>query len=205
MIRLWRIKYSTNAERVALALAHKGLETTSVWIEPDDRSKLIDVSGQNLVPVIEDGERVIADSTRILEYLEEKYPDPPLYPADDAERGEMRLFIDWFNRVWKLAPNAIEAELAKENPDHDKIGAWGRDMMAHLDLFADLLEGRQYLFGDEFSAADCIAFPFLKYALMRDEDDTETFHRILEEQQPLEDRHLALAAWIRRVDEHPRV
>jgi len=205
VIRLWRIKYSTNAERVALALAHKGLETTSVWIEPDDRSKLIDVSGQNLVPVIEDGERVIADSTRILEYLEEKYPDPPLYPADDAERGEMRLFIDWFNRVWKLAPNAIEAELAKENPDHDKIGAWGRDMMAHLDLFADLLEGRQYLFGDEFSAADCIAFPFLKYALMRDEDDTETFHRILEEQQPLEDRHLALAAWIRRVDEHPRV
>lgn len=205
MIRLWRIKYSTNAERVALALAHKGLETTSVWIEPDDRSKLIEVSGQNLVPVIEDGERVIADSTRILEYLEEKYPDPPLYPADDAERGEMRLFIDWFNRVWKLAPNAIEAELAKENPDHDKIGAWGRDMMAHLDLFADLLEGRQYLFGDEFSAADCIAFPFLKYALMRDEDDTETFHRILEEQQPLEDRHLALAAWIRRVDEHPRV
>jgi len=205
VIRLWRIKYSTNAERVALALAHKGLETTSVWIEPDDRSKLIEVSGQNLVPVIEDGERVIADSTRILEYLEEKYPDPPLYPADDAERGEMRLFIDWFNRVWKLAPNAIEAELAKENPDHDKIGAWGRDMMAHLDLFADLLEGRQYLFGDEFSAADCIAFPFLKYALMRDEDDTETFHRILEEQQPLEDRHLALAAWIRRVDEHPRV
>lgn len=205
MIRLWRIKYSTNVERVALALAHKGLETTSVWIDPDDRSRLIEVSGQNLVPVIEDGERVIADSTRILEYLEEKYPNPPLYPADDAARGEMRLFIDWFNRVWKLAPNSIEAELAKDEPDHDKIGAWGRDMMAHLDLFADLLEGRQYLFGDSFTAADCIAFPFLKYALMRDEDDTESFHKILEEQQPLEDRHLAVAAWIRRVDEHPRV
>ena len=205
MIRLWRIRYSTNVERVSLALAHKELDTESVWIEPDDRSKLVEVSGQNLVPVIEDGQRVIADSTRILEYLEEKYPKPPLYPTRDADRAEMRLFIDWFNRVWKVAPNAIEAELGKDEPDHDRIGAWGRDMMAHLDLFADLLEGREYLLGNRFSAADCVAFPFLKYALMRDADDTETFHQILEEQQPLEDRHLALAAWIRRVDERPRV
>ena len=204
MIRLWRIRFSTNVERVALALAHKGLETESVWIEPGDRSKLVEVSGQNLVPVIEDGQRVIADSTRILEYLEEKYPTPPLYPRDAARRAEMRLFIDWFNRVWKVAPNAIEAELAKDEPDHDRIGAWGREMTAHLDLFADLLVGREYLLGGEFSAADCAAFPFLKYALMRDAEDTEAFHEILEEEQPLEERHLALAAWIRRVDERPR-
>ena len=205
MIRLWRIRYSTNVERVSLALAHKGLESESVWIEPDDRSKLIEVSGQNLVPVIQDGERVIADSTRILEYLEDKYPRPPLYPADPGKRAEMRLFIDWFNRVWKVAPNAIEAELVKEEPDHDRIGAWGREMTAHLDLFADLLAEREFLLGNDFSAADCAAFPFLKYALMRDADDTETFHEILEEQQPLEERHLLLAAWIRRVDERPRV
>lgn len=205
MIRLWRIRYSTNVERVALALAHKGLEAESVLIDPADRSKLVELSGQPLVPVIEDGDLVVADSTRILEYLEEKYPSPALYPAEPGRRAEMRLFIDWFNRVWKLAPNAIEAELAKEKADHDRVGAWGRDMTAHLDLFADLLAERDYLLGDEFSAADCVAFPFLKYALMRDVDDTETFHEILEEQQPLEERHVRLGAWIRRVDEHPRV
>ena len=38
MIRLYRERFSTNAERVALALAHKGLEVDSVWIEYEDRS-----------------------------------------------------------------------------------------------------------------------------------------------------------------------
>jgi len=74
------------------------------------------VSGQPLVPVIVDGERVIADSTAIIEYLEQTYPDPPLYPAERAERTQTRIFIDWFNRVWKRPPNEIEAELAKPDP-----------------------------------------------------------------------------------------
>ncbi len=42
------------------------------------------MSGQPLVPVIVDGERVIADSTAIIEYLEQTYPDPPLYPAEPS-------------------------------------------------------------------------------------------------------------------------
>lgn len=204
MIRLWRIRFSTNVERVTLALARKGLEAESVWIEPDNRDPLIELSGQPLVPVLEDDSRVVADSTKILEYLEERYPDPPLYPTEPTANAEMRLFIDWFNRVWKVAPNAIESELAKEQPDHDRIGALGREMTTHLDLLAALLDRREFLLGPHFSAADAIAFPFLKYALMRDAEDTETFHEILEEQQPLEPRHLMLAAWIRRVDDLPR-
>jgi len=202
-LRLYRIRHSTNVERVTLALAHKGVETESVWIDPDDRGEIVAVSGQPLVPVIVDRGRVVFDSTAILEYLEEKYPDPPLYPADEVERVLMRLFIDWFNRVWKRPPNEIEAELEKSAPDAARIEELGAQMAAWLGWFEVLLSDQDYLFG-RFSAADCAAFPFLKYALRREPDDDELFHRVLELYQPLGDGHANVAAWIRRVDAHPR-
>ena len=79
------------------------------------------ISGQELVPVLVDGDRVIADSTAILEHLEERFPERPLYPADPARRAELRLFVDWFNQVWKRPPNLIVDEEAKAEPDRARI------------------------------------------------------------------------------------
>ena len=77
-------------------------------------------------------------------------------------------------------PNEIEEELEGDEPDHERIAALSARMRASLDLFEDMLDGRDHLFGD-FSAADCAAFPFLKYAKLRDPADDELFHRILED------------------------
>lgn len=203
MIRLWRAPWSTNVERVALALEHKGLEVESIEIDYADRSPVIQVSGQGLVPVIEDGGTVVSDSTAILRHLEERYPDPPLFPRDPARRAEIDVFLEWFNEVWKGPPNSIEAELAKPEPDEERIAALGARMRAWLDVFEQLLAGRDHLFG-EFSAADCAAFPFLKYARHRDPADDERFHRILEAHQRLDGSHPRLSAWIERMDQRPR-
>jgi glutathione S-transferase len=203
VIRLYRFRYSTNVERVTMALAHKGLEVDSIWVDPDDRGPVERVSGQRLVPVIEDDGCVVCDSTAILRYLEERYADPPLYPLDEARRAEMDVYIDWFNRVCKRPPNEIEAELTGERPNRDHIQELAAAIGASLDFHEALLAGREYLFGDRFSAADCAAFPFLKYALSRDPDDDELFHRILDEHQSVSGRR-RLEAWIRRVDQHPR-
>jgi maleylpyruvate isomerase len=203
MLRLFRAPFSTNVERVALALAHKGLEVESVEISYSDRSPVIEVGGQPLVPVLVDGHEVIPDSTRILRYLEERWPDPPLFPRDAARRAELDVFLDWFNEVWKLPPNAIEEELGSEQPDHDLIAALSARMRGWLDVFEDMLDGRDHLFGD-FSAADCAAFPFLKYAKLRDPEDDELFHRILEDNLQLEGNYPRLSAWIDRVNERPR-
>src|SRR5438067_5398691 len=117
MARVYRIPFSTNVERVALAAGHKGLELEWIDVEASDRSPVEAVSAQSLVPVLVDGDDVVFDSTRIVEHLEERFPDPPLYPHDEARRAEVAVFVDWFNRVWKRPPNEIAGELEKPAPD----------------------------------------------------------------------------------------
>jgi glutathione S-transferase len=208
-LRLYRIPFSTNVERVALALAHKQLGNSAIeveWIDvdPEDRSEVVRVSGQELVPVLVDGDRVLSDSPVILEYLEQRFPEPPLYPADPARRAELRTFVDWFNRVWKRPPNLLVAEELKAEPDSDRIAELGQRIADALPLFEDLLAGRDYLFGDELSAADVVAFPFLKYAVLWEDGDEERFHEVLRERQQLDGRYPRLEAWIHRVDTLPR-
>ena len=199
-----RIPYSTNVERVALALGHKSVPVRWIDVDPSHRSPVRELSGQELVPVLSDGGRLtISDSTAILLHLEERYPEPPLYPRNPARRAELDVFIDWFNRVWKRRPNEIEAERAKPHPDEERVAELGRELTGSLDIFERLLAGRDYLFGD-FGAADCTAFPFVKYALDRTAGDDEPFHAILREFQELHGRYPRVEAWIRRVDAHPR-
>ena len=120
---LYRADYSTNAERVALALAHKGLTVESIVIDYADRSEVERVSGQGLVPVLDDDGTIVVDSMEIVRYLDAKFPEPPLYPAGEARRAELLVFVDWFNRVWKGPPNEIEAEESLAQPDRERIAA----------------------------------------------------------------------------------
>ena len=203
-MRLYRANFSTNAERVALALAHKGIEVDSIYISYDDRSEVQEVSGQPLVPVLVDGGKVVVDSMQIVAYLEDLVPKPALYPSEEARYAETMIFVDWFNRVWKVAPNRIEAELAAEQPDHMLVTRLAREMAAALDGFDSLLAGRHYLMGPELSAADIAAFPFLKYAAKREAADNEPFHIVLDDYQELTDEHFRLRQWIKRMDALPR-
>ncbi|HMC83262.1 MAG TPA: glutathione S-transferase N-terminal domain-containing protein, partial [Candidatus Polarisedimenticolia bacterium] len=68
MLQFYRVKLSTNAERVALALAHKGLKVESIWIPYEDRSEVRRVSGQDLVPVLVDDGKAVIDSMEIVRY-----------------------------------------------------------------------------------------------------------------------------------------
>ena len=203
MIRLFRARWSTNCERVSLALGHKGLEAESALIEYSDRGPVIEVSGQGLVPVIEDAGEVIGDSQRILRHLEERHPEPPLYPADRAEGARVDLFCEWFDRVWKVAPNHIEELLESGDPDEAALADDSATMERHMNLFDRLLSDRPFLTGEAPGAADFVAFPFLKYAAGRDPADDELFHRVLDEHQPLAARP-NLGGWIERVRALPR-
>lgn len=202
-VHVYRIPFSTNVERVSLALAQKGLSVQWVDVDPSDRTKVVRTSGQELVPVLSHEGRVLADSPLILEYLEQRFPEPPLLPSEPAARAEVRIFCDWFNRVWKRPPNAIVAEEQRAAPDASRIEAMAEQMTETLPLFEGLLTGRDYLFG-ALTLADVTAFPFLKYAALWAEGDPDRFHEVLRDRLRLYGRYPRLEAWIHRVDALPR-
>jgi glutathione S-transferase len=203
-LKVYRIPFSTNVERVALARAPKGVDVEWIDVDPADRSPVREVSGQELVPVLVDGDLVLHDSPRILEHLEVRFPEPPLFPREPARREELRSFLDWFNQVWKRPPNLIAAEEEQPVPDQALIAELERELAGSLPRFEALLERRDFLFGDELSAADVTAFPFLKYAVLWDEGDDERFHEILRDAMSLDGRYPRLEGWIHRIDALPR-
>ncbi|HLM26196.1 MAG TPA: glutathione S-transferase family protein [Thermoleophilaceae bacterium] len=193
-MQLYRAEYSTNVERAALALAHKGLSAEPVWIDYADRTAVEEVSGQPLVPVlVDDDGTVVADSVAIMRHLDERHPQDPLFGPPEVD-----LFVEWFDEVWKVPPNAIEA-----SSDGDLVSRLSERMAGWLDLFERLLAERDFLVARELTAADLVAYPFLKYAAGREPADDELFHRILDENQTVEGRP-RLADWIARMGSLPQ-
>jgi glutathione S-transferase len=204
-MRLWQYPFSTNVERVALALAHKGLDAEPVVIDPADRGAVRDVSGQDLVPVLEIDGEVLSGSLDIVAHLEERFPDPPLLPADPRRAQEVWLLCDWFDRVWKIAPNALADAIDDgRDPEEPELRAWAAELRGSLARFEALLDGRDHLLGDDLGLFDVAVFPFLRYGVRLHDEDVETFHRILAEHLRLEPRHARLRLWIERVEALPR-
>jgi glutathione S-transferase len=202
-MKVYSTPYSTNCERVALAAAFKGLAVEWLEVPYDDRTVVEKVSGQPLVPVLVTGGTVLPNSPDILRWLEEHHLEPPLWPKGSARRAEADVFVDWFNHVWKRPPNLLYDEVTKPSPDADRVEELGRRVTAALDRFEALLDGRDYLLGDEFGIADVTAFPFLKYMTVWDEGDPHLFHELLRDWQP-RGGHPRVEGWIARVNERPR-
>jgi glutathione S-transferase len=206
-MRAWRIPLSINVERVALALGHKQLHAEWIDVDASDRSEVIAISGQSRVPVLQDDhETIVAGSTAIIEHLDRLFVDNLLFPPD-PRGSEVRLFVEWFEGVWKPTAGAIENELVDHHtsPNHALLSTLRTSMMAALDLLDGLLANRDFLFGEQPTAADFVAFPFIKFAALGlPRGDEKLFHRIIAEYQPLSPVHTRLRDWIARVNALPR-
>ena len=166
MLRLYRAPFSTNVERVALALAFKGLEAESVVISYEDRSPVEEVSGQGLVPVLVDGDEVVRrfHAGPALSRAEVARPAtvPARRPRDAATSASSSTGS---NEVWKRGADTIgdAARALEPRPGPRSRPCAELDAATRSTCSKGLLDGRDHLFGDDFSAADCAAFPFLKY------------------------------------------
>src|SRR5437879_12788233 len=84
--------------RVRIMLAEKGVEYEDVQIDLSDRPAwLYEKNPLGKVPVLEEGAFLLPESAVIMEYLEERYPEPPLLPADPGDRAQVRLAIERFD------------------------------------------------------------------------------------------------------------
>ncbi len=115
-------RFSPYCWRARMALAHKGLAVERVPWRLTDKDAIA-FSGQGSVPVLRDGERVISDSWRIAEYLEESYPERPSLFGGSNGRGHARFVDAWYERTLRLALFPIVvldivATLAPEDRDY---------------------------------------------------------------------------------------
>ena len=168
------------AARARIVLAEKGIHYEAVEIDLDDRPAWIyEKNATGRVPVYEEDEGlVLPESEVIMEYLEERYPEPALWPADPAERALGRL---WLNRFDDRLGGAYYAA---------RRGDEGRAELDHrLAELEDALEGQPYLSGREFGLADIGYVPWILRGL----------DRFGLELGP------ATAAWLERCSERPGV
>jgi glutathione S-transferase len=139
------------AARARIALAEKGIAYDAVEIDLDDRPALIyEKNSLGRVPVFEEDEGlVLPESEVIMEYLEERYPEPALWPADPAERALGRRWLQRFD------DRLGDAYYAARRGD-------GRDELdAKLDELDRVLEGQAWLSGREFGLADIGYVPWI--------------------------------------------
>ena len=101
---------------------------------------------------------------------------------------------------------AMAAELGKDEPDERVLHDFSDELRGWLHVFEDMLDGRDWLMGETFGAADVCAFPFLKYGVLElRPDDSDPFHHVLAEHLPIKGGAFpALEAWVHRVDALPR-
>ena len=148
-----------------------------------------------------DAGELLTDSMPIVAWIDARWPEgPALYPADTGARREVQAFIDFFNLVWKVPPNALNDG---RGDARDRAG-WAAQLRGWQHGFDALLTGRPYLFGDAPGAADVCAYPFLRFTTSSDPEDDDLFHGVLIEHLGRDaGRHRRLAAWIERMAEIP--
>jgi glutathione S-transferase len=167
--------------RVRIVLAEKGIEYETVEIDLDDRPAWIyEKNPLGRVPILEEDAFVLAESAVIDEYLEERYPEPPLWPSDPAERALGRLLVFRFDELSKPY-YALRREEAGAGERLERA-------LASLD---ELLEAQPFLSGREYGLADIAYVPWILRA--RDRMGVEL------------DRFPALAGWAERLAERPAV
>jgi len=168
--------------RVRIVLAEKGIDYEVVDVDLDDRPAwLYEKNPTGRVPVVEEDDgRPLAESAVIMEFLEERYPEPPLLPPDPADRAAVRLLIF---RDGDLTTPYYALRRGDEEAAEKLDAALGR--------FDGLLGEQPYLGGAEYGLADIALVPWFLRA--RDMLGVEL------------DGFPALSDWLARLEQRPAI
>jgi glutathione S-transferase len=181
VITLYDAERCPYCARVRIALAEKGVEYEAVAIDLDERPAWIyEKNPLGRVPVLEEDTFLLAESAVIDEYLEDRYPEPALWPADPGERALGRMLAFRFDELSRPYYALRRGE--------DGAGERFDAALAELD---GLLELQPFLSGREFGLADVAYIPWILRARDRMDVELTAFP--------------ALAEWVSRLEQRPSI
>ena len=143
------------SHQVRIVLSEKGINYESVPVTEDDIPEdLKDLNPYAEVPTLVDRDLVLFDHQVIMEYLDERFPHPPLMPVDPVSRARNRLMLhrierDWFSLARKIKKNSADVEQAR------------KELRDSLISISPIFEQKPYFLSDEFSLIDCAVAPLL--------------------------------------------
>ena len=164
MIKLYDFKSSPNCQRVKVVLAEKNLPYDIVPIDlraqEQKTPEYLKMNPYGKVPVLTDDATVLYESLIINEYLDEKYPNPPLMPKDPAKKAKARILIDYGMAHFDSPYQKLCMELTKEQKDQNPqvIAGAKADLKKLLQRLEDEIGDQPYLMGD-FSLVDADLLP----------------------------------------------
>ena len=164
MLKLYDFKSSPNCQRVKVVLAEKNLPYEIVPIDlrkqEQKTPEYLKLNPYGKVPVLTDDTTVLYESLVINEYLEEKYPNPPLMPKDLGKKAKARILVDYGMAHFDSPYQKLRMELTKDPKEQNQqvIDSAKSDLKKLLQRFENEIGDQQYLMGD-FSLVDADLIP----------------------------------------------
>jgi RNA polymerase-associated protein len=155
VLTLYSARDCIHCHRVRLVLAAKGVTYDLVPVDLDDPPEdLLDLNPYNSVPTLVDRDLVLYDTSVICEYLDERYPHPPLMPVDPLSRARLRLAIVRIERDWLPYVDQIQAGGRPAEGARKRL----RDvLLSSIPLF----KAAKFFLNPELSLADCALAPLI--------------------------------------------
>jgi len=158
MMALYSSESCLDCHRVRFVLAEKGINVEIIHVEQDRAATadLAELNPYSETPTLVDRDMVLYGTGVVVEYLDERYPHPPLMPIDPVTRSRLRLAIYRVERDWVDNGKIIEKSAAEK-----KIAATRQALRDSLVAADELFALTAYLLNDEMSLADCALAPLL--------------------------------------------
>ena len=142
------------SHQVRIVLAEKGVTVDVLEVEPSEMPEgLIELNPYNTVPTLVDRELVLYNSRIIMEYLDERFPHPPLMPVYPVSRGQTRLMMHRIENDWYTLVNRIRSG--------DRADAARKELQESLTAIAPIFNEMPYFMAEDFGLADCYLGPLL--------------------------------------------
>ena len=144
------------SHRVRMVLAEKGINHEIVNVDADNLPEdLIELNPYNTAPTLVDRDLVLYDAQLIMEYLDERFPHPPLMPVDPVNRAKLKMLLIRIKKDWDPLVEKLIGKTEKQSVKQRK------ELRESLATLAPVFEQKKYFMSDEFTLVDCALAPIL--------------------------------------------